>query len=214
MARAGHIMLMAISIPIALLVILFGVLLAFSPGKPRPFVGETGKVLTASISEKIYVNINGVQQGMFIKSKDASNPVLLFLHGGAGMPEYFLTQRYPSGLEQYLTVCWWDRRGAGLSYHPDVSTETITIEQAISDTLEVTNYLRGRFHQDKIFLMAHSGGSLIGMQAAARAPNLYYAYIGVAQMSYQLKSEKLAYEYMLERYREIGNMKVQVHTSL
>ena len=208
MSRAGRIMLTAISISVGLLVILFGVLLAFSPGKPRPFVDETGNVLAGSISEKIYVNVNGVQQGMFIKGKDTSNPVLLFLHGGAGMPEYFLTQRYPAGLEQYLTVCWWDRRGAGLSYHPDIPTETMTIEQAISDTLEVTNYLRKRFHREKIFLMAHSGGSLIGIQAAARAPELYYAYVGVGQMSYQLKSEKLAYEYMLERYREIGDMKM------
>jgi pimeloyl-ACP methyl ester carboxylesterase len=208
MARAGRVMLVAISIPVGLLLILFGVLLVFSAGKPRPFVDENGKVLTGSISEKIHVNINGVQQGMFIKSRDTSNPVLLFLHGGAGMPEYFLTQRYPTGLEQYLTVCWWDRRGAGLSYRPNIPIETMTIEQLISDTLEVTNYLRNRFHKEKIFLMAHSGGSLIGIQAVARAPELYYAYVGVAQMAYQLKSENLAYEYMLERYREIGNIKM------
>jgi len=53
--------------------------------------------------------------------------------------------------------------------------------------------------------MAHSGGSLIGIQAAARAPELYSAYIGVAQISYQLKSETLFYEYSLQAYREIGN---------
>jgi pimeloyl-ACP methyl ester carboxylesterase len=208
MARVGRVLLIAISIPVGVLLILFGVLLAFSAGKPKPFVDENGKVLKGSISEKIQVNINGVQQGMFIKSRDTSDPVLLFLHGGAGMPEYFLTQRYPTGLEQYFTVCWWDRRGAGLSYHPNIPIQTMTIEQAISDTLEVTNYLRNRFHKEKIFLMAHCGGSPIGLQAAARAPELYYAYVAVAQMSYQLKSEKLAYEYMLERYREIGNVKM------
>ncbi len=214
MAKAGRVMLVAISIPVGLLIILFGVLLAFSPGKLRPFVDETGKVLTGSISEKIQVNINGVRQGMIIKSRDTSNPVLLFLHGGAGMSEYFLTWRYPhpgwgaTGLEQYMTVCWWDRRGAGLSYRPDVPIETLTIEQLISDTLEVTNYLRNRFHKEKIFLMAHSGGSLVGIQAAARAPELYYAYVGEAQMAYQLRSEKMSYEYMLEGYREIGNMKM------
>ncbi len=43
--------------------------------------------------------------------------------------------------------------------------------------------------------MAHSGGSIIGIQAAARAPELYYAYIGVGQMAYQLESENLVYEY-------------------
>ncbi len=53
--------------------------------------------------------------------------------------------------------------------------------------------------------MGHSGGTFIGIQAAARAPELYYAYIGVAQMSNQLKSEKLAYDYMLQQFKENGN---------
>jgi pimeloyl-ACP methyl ester carboxylesterase len=78
----------------------------------------------------------------------------------------------------------------------------------ISDTLEVTNYLRQRFAKEKIYLMGHSGGTFIGIQAAARAPELYYAYIGVAQMSYQLKSERLAFEYMLQQFKESGNTKM------
>jgi pimeloyl-ACP methyl ester carboxylesterase len=156
-----------------------------------------------SISEKIYVNVNGVEQGMFIKSKDATHPVLLYLHGG--MPEYFLTQQYPTGLEDYFTIVWWEQRGSGISYSADIPPETMTLEQMISDTLEVTNYLRHRFGQEKIYLMGHSGGTFIGIQAAARAPELYYAYIGVAQISNQLKSEKLAYEYMLKQFKENGN---------
>ena len=154
------------------------------------------------------MDINGVQQGMFIMGKDAGNPVLLFLHGGTAMPEYFLKQSYPTDLEEYFTVCWWDRRGAGLTYSADLPRESLTIEQSIADTLAVTEYLRNRFHQDKIYLMAHSGGSLIGIQAAARAPELYSAYIGVAQMSYQLRSERLAYEYMVKKYEELGNVKM------
>jgi pimeloyl-ACP methyl ester carboxylesterase len=53
--------------------------------------------------------------------------------------------------------------------------------------------------------MAHSGGSIIGIQVAAKMPELYSAYIAVGQISYQLKSEILAYQYMLERYKEAGN---------
>jgi pimeloyl-ACP methyl ester carboxylesterase len=84
----------------------------------------------------------------------------------------------------------------------------MTLEQMISDTLEVTNYLRHRFGREKIYLMGHSGGTFIGIQVAARAPELYYAYIGVAQMSNQLKSEKLAYDYMLKQFKENGNLKM------
>jgi pimeloyl-ACP methyl ester carboxylesterase len=201
----GRIILIVVSIPVGALLIIVGVLLVCSPGRPKPFLDAKGKALAGSISEKIHVNINGMPQGMFIIGRDVGNPVLLYLHGGTAMPEYFLTQKYPTGLELYFTVCWWDRRGAGLSYKADIPLTTMAPEQSISDTLEVTNYLRNRFHKDKIFLMAHSGGSLIGIQAAARSPESYYAYIGVGQMSYQLKSEILSYEYMLKRYKEIGN---------
>ena len=65
-------MLIIISILLACVLILVGVLQLWSPGKPKPFVDENGSPLAGSISEKIFVNINGVEQGMFIKSKDAT----------------------------------------------------------------------------------------------------------------------------------------------
>jgi len=199
-------MLTVISILLVGILILISVLLAWSyPGQPQPFLDENGKPLANSLSEKIRVNINSVEQGMFIKSKNINNPVLLFVHGGPGMPEYWLTQTYPTGLEERFTVVWWEQRGAGLSYSPDIPAETMTAEQLISDTLAVTNYLRKRFGKEKIYLMAHSWGSYIGIQAAARAPELYYAYIGMGQISYQIQSEQLAYAYALEYYKKNGN---------
>jgi pimeloyl-ACP methyl ester carboxylesterase len=205
-AKAGRIVFVLVSILVGCVLVLVGVLLAWSPGKPQPFLAENGSPLSGSISEKVFVNINGLQQGMFIKSKDKTNPVLLFLHGG--MPEYFLTQRYPTGLEDYFTIVWWDQRGAGLSYNANIPPETMTLEQMISDTLEVTNYLRDRFSKEKIYLMGHSGGTFLGIRAAARAPELYHAYLAVAQMSNQLESETLAYDYMLEQFKENGDTKM------
>ena len=201
--KAGRIMWIVISVFLACILILVGVLLVLSPGKPTPFVDKNGRPLAGSISEKVFVNINGVEQGMFIKSKDATHPVLLYLHGG--MPDYFLTQRYPTGLEDDFTVVWWEQRGSGISYSAKIPRETMTLDQMISDTLAVTNYLRQRFGKEKIYLMGHSGGTFIGIQAAARAPELYYAYLGQAQMVDQLESEKLAYDYMLKQFKENGN---------
>ncbi len=203
--KAGRIMLTIVSITFTGILILVGLLLVWSPGKSEPFLDENGNLPAGSISEKIRVNINGVDQGMFIKSKDINNPVLLFVHGGPGMPEYWLTQRYPTRLEDHFTVVWWEQRGAGLSYNPDISPETMTAEQFVSDTLEVTKYLRNRFGKEKIYLMGHSWGSYIGIQAAARAPELFHAYIGIGQISHQIESEQLAYEYALEYYRQSGD---------
>lgn len=183
-------------------------LMVWSPGKPKPFLDENGRLLVGSISEKIHVNINGVEQGMFIKGKDKIKPVLLFIHGGPGMPEYAVSQKYMTVLEDYFTVCWWEQRGSGLSYNTEISPKTMTVEQLISDTLEVTNYLHKRFGQEKIYLMGHSWGTFLGIQTAARAPELYYAYIAMSQISSQLQSEKLAYEYMVEQFTMTGDKRM------
>jgi pimeloyl-ACP methyl ester carboxylesterase len=201
--RAGGVTLTVMAVLFVLVLVLVGILGFMSPGTPKPFLDKNGNLLAGSISQKVFVNIGVLKQGMFIKSKDKTNPVLLYLHGG--LPDYFLTAKYPTGLEDYFTVVWWEQRGSGLSYSTNIPPETKTLEQMISDTLEMTNYLRRRFGKEKIFLMGHSGGTFIGVQAAARAPALYHAYIGVAQMSNQLESEKLAYDFMLEQFKENKN---------
>lgn len=58
-------------------------------------------------------------------------------------------------------MVYWDQRGAGLSYSSHMDKSTLTIDQYINDTIAVTNYLRERFGQDKIYLMAHSWGTYL-----------------------------------------------------
>lgn len=48
--------------------------------------------------------------------------------------------------------------------------------------------------------MGHSWGTYLGIQAAARAPQLYKAYIGIGQVSQQRESEIQAYQFMLGQY--------------
>jgi pimeloyl-ACP methyl ester carboxylesterase len=195
-----------LTILLGLLLITTVTILLLSPGKPALFKDKNGNPLEGSISEKIFLTIGGVEQGMFIKSKNKENPVLLYLHGG--IPDYFLTQKYPTHLEDYFTVVWWEQRGSGLSYNTNIPAETMNLNQLISDTHELSNYLRNRFGKEKIYLMGRSGGSYIGIQAAARAPELYHAYIGVGQMSDHLISERLAYDYILKKYRETEDWKM------
>lgn len=185
----------------------WALLRSWSPGVPMPVLGVDGRPVPGSISEKIFVDIGGVRQGMFIRSADPSNPVLLFVHGGPGMPEYFLEELTPTGLDSRFTVCWWEQRGAGLSYSPGMDPKDLTVDRLVSDTLEVADYLRIRFKQDKIYLLGHSWGSFLGIQAAARGPEKFLAYIGAAQVADQRASEKRAYAYMLDRYMEAGNEK-------
>jgi pimeloyl-ACP methyl ester carboxylesterase len=200
-----RIMGIILAISVSIVVISACILLLWSPGKIKPVVDTHGNLLANSFSEKTFLTINGARQGMFIRSADTAHPVLLFLHGGPGMPTYALEQKYPTGLEKDFTIVWWEQRGAGLSYSSDIPPETMTVQQMVDDTVTVTDYLRQRFGKDKIYLMGHSWGSFIGIQAAAQAPDRYFAYIGVGQLTHQLESERLAYEYMLITSKQQGD---------
>lgn len=180
-------------------------LVVISPGKPRSCpAGDSGR----SICEKIFVQIGGVRQGMFIRGADTANPVLLFVHGGPSFSEYFLVEKYPTGIEDHFTVCYWDQRGGGLSVSPEVTRESLTLRQHAADMIEVTHYLRERFGKEKIYVMAHSGGTAFAIRAAADNPHLFHAYIGMAQVTKQAESEKRAWKYMVDRYSASGNTKM------
>jgi hypothetical protein len=77
------------------------------------------------ICEKRFVDVNETRQGTFLRGRHLGSPVLLYLHGG--LPEYFLQERRPTGLEDSFTVAWWEQRGAGLSYAPALGSTARTV---------------------------------------------------------------------------------------
>ena len=198
--------LITVSLLALIALLLLGAVYVNSSRQPKPFLDEDGKPLAGSISEKAFVEINGARQGLFIKGKSLSNPVLLYVHGG--MPDFILTQDYPTGLENVFTVVWWEQRGAGISYAAGIDPATLNSRQLIEDTKTLSRYLCQRFGWEKIYLMGHSGGAFIGLQAAAEAPELYHGYIGVAQMVNQRASEKEAYDYMLQAFEKQGDRRM------
>lgn len=157
---------------------------------------------------KVSIPVNGLDQGVFLQADEPGRPVMLFVHGGPGMPEYWLTHRRPTRLHEAFTVAWWEQRGAGLSYRPDVPAETMTVEQLVDDTVEVARHLCRQLEVERVYLLAHSWGTFIGLQAAARAPEVFHAYIGMAQVTDQLASEQEAYRFMVEQYRARGDARM------
>jgi len=126
------------------------------------------------------------------------------------MPDYFLTGKYPTRLEELFTVVWWDQRGAGLSRAAGDTGEPVTMDRLIEDTRAITEYLQTRFSRKKIWLMAHSGGTYLGIKVIQKYPELYSGYLGVAQITWQSRSEKLAYDYILEQYQKDPSQKRMV----
>jgi len=195
----------AMLILVTLLIVGTGLLFAISPGQPAPLRDDAGQIIAGSLSERVTVEIGGIPQSMFIQSVDTTNPVLLFLHGGPGMTEFFMEQDYPTELERHFTMVWWEQRGAGMSFRADIPPETMNMDRMIADTIEVADYLRERFRQDKILLLGHSWGSYLGIQVAAVAPDRFLAYVGMAQIAHQLRSEVMAHDHLLDVYSERGD---------
>ncbi|WP_167767182.1 alpha/beta fold hydrolase [Jannaschia formosa] len=203
--RVGRVMMVAGLILLTGLALGLAWLVAISPGRPDPLRDAMGDVIPGSLSERVTIVIGGIPQSMIIQSVDPANPVLLFLHGGPGMTELFMELDYPTGLERHFTMVWWEQRGAGMSFAPDIPPETMTMEQMIADTIEVADYLRDRFDQDRILLLGHSWGSYLGIQVAAAAPDRFLAYVGMAQIVHQLRSEVMAHAVLLDTYRARGD---------
>jgi pimeloyl-ACP methyl ester carboxylesterase len=196
-------------------VILLGLLgiLLNSPGKLEPLKDEHGNIIPGSISEKAWAEIGGIKQGMFIRGENPENPVVLYVHGGPGNPmlqflEYMQKIRRSERLEKYFTVCYWDQRGAGMTYAKSTDVSTMTIEQMVEDTREVTEYLKARFGQDKIYILGHSWGSYLSVKTIEKYPEHYLAYIGMGQTVNFAESDRMAYEYMLNHAKEIDDQDV------
>lgn len=177
-------------------------------GKPITLLDKNGNPYPEGISTRESVVIGGAKQSFFIASENKNNPVLLFLHGGPGSPEVGMHSFQPSQrLEERFTVCYWEQRGAGLSYGARLKPDEMTMELMVSDTIELTEYLMQRFDKQQIYLMGHSWGTLLGAAVLQEKPEYFKAYFGVAQVTNQLLSEQQAYHYMLQYAKEIGDTK-------
>jgi pimeloyl-ACP methyl ester carboxylesterase len=131
--------------------------------------------------------------------------VLLSIPGPPGGSDIGAMRTYLSGLEEHFVVATWVRRGGAKSYGAIDPASTFTMDSEVSDALGVTDYLRGRFHQSRIVLVGHSGGSLLGVLAAQRQPSWFRAYVGVGQAVDVAESDVLQYRDTLAWARRTGN---------
>jgi proline iminopeptidase len=146
------------------------------------------------VSELKRLCIGGSYQWVMIRGQNPNNPVLLFLHGGPGTSEMPLLRYFNKDLEKYFTVVMWDQRGAGKSNYKATPDETFSLDQILGDTYEVTQYLKKRFSQPKIFLVGHSWGSILGILTIKQHPEDYYAYVGVGQVVNAKKNLQVSYD--------------------
>jgi pimeloyl-ACP methyl ester carboxylesterase len=146
----------------------------------------------------MYVKIGGIDQWVRIDTEHKSGPPLLFLHGGPGASSWPAAAAWKPW-ERHFTVVHWDQRGAGLTFGRNGAAQCghLTIDQMISDGIEVAELLRSHLGQEKIILAGHSWGSFLGVNMVRRRPNLFSAYVGTGQLVNKRRNEEVNYKRQL-----------------
>ena len=179
-----------------MLVVLGGVAIGSQVHAATPAItGANGQPLAGSIATLEQVTLNGSRQWITIRGKNTHNPVLLFLMGGPGAGG-LADQGFLAPLEDHFVVVNWDQPNTGKSYGA-VPTKSLTPERFVADAHALTLYLRARFHQEKIYVLGSSWGSILGILLVQQYPALFAAYVGHGQMVNTTENDILGYQFAL-----------------
>ncbi|HSJ58549.1 MAG TPA: alpha/beta fold hydrolase, partial [Anaerolineae bacterium] len=207
-AGAGYLVMGVLTLAVIALAILIAL-----PARTPPVVAPDGEPVPGSIATLEKVRLGGHDQWISIRGYSTDNPVLLYLSGGPGQSDLPYSRVLFDDLARDFVVVGWDQRGTGKSHSALDPRSTLTLDQAVSDTAQLSAYLRDRFGESKIYLLGESYGSFIGVLAVQRHPELYYAFIGSGQMVDPLETTRRLHNEMLAYAAETGDeeLAAQMH---
>jgi pimeloyl-ACP methyl ester carboxylesterase len=175
----------------------------------RAIVQDLDRIVAPDgVQESYKVRIGGIEQWVNVRGQDKANPMILFVHGGPASPLIPTLWQFQRPIEEYFTVANYDQRGAGKSYVEDHSAavgDSLHIARYVDDAIELADYLRKRYGKRRLVLMAHSWGTIIGLQAAQKRPDLFSAYVGIGQVVDVRENERLSFEYGLAQAKAHHN---------
>ena len=151
------------------------------------------------------MRLGGADQTVMIRAADPDKPVLLYLSGGPGQSDLAYARVLLEPLTADFVVAVWDQRGSGRSYGALDPTSSLTLQQAVADTVELSEYLRIRFSEQKIYLLGESWGTTLGVLAVQDRPDLFHAYIGSGQMVSQRETDRIIWRDLLAYADRTGN---------
>ncbi|MGO8885935.1 MAG: alpha/beta fold hydrolase [Streptosporangiaceae bacterium] len=145
-------------------------------------------------------------QWIRIRGADASNPVLLLIQQGPGLPMINEARRFEHllGLEQVFTVVYWDQRGCGRSLRGREGRTGVNMDLMVADTVLLLEYLRNRFG-GKTNIAGFSFGAALAALAAAQRPDLVATFVATGMDIDGAAAASGAYEFALRTARQRGN---------
>ncbi len=175
------------------------------PARTPPILAAGGRPQPGSIAEVTRVRIGGQNQGITIRGQSLEKPVLLYLAGGPGQSSLPHPRVIFEELEKDFIIVAWDQRGTGKSYVALDPVADLTPQRAVADTIELTDYLRERFAEDKIYLLGESYGTILGVLTIQQRPDLYHAFIGSGQMVNVAETDRRIYHKLLDNAEQTGD---------
>lgn len=155
------------------------------------------------IDKKERILIGGVKQAIHIWGSNRENPVILFLHGGPGIPNRHGMAKAHMDLLDDFTIVAWDQRGTGGSYF-GCDPKSLTLEQLVSDCGEVIDHLCQTLGKEKVFLLGGSWGTELGTFVCQKYPEKIAGYIGYGQVVNGIENEAVSYAYTLAEAEKAG----------
>lgn len=175
------------------------------------------KMIQNGVDEGTFLTLGGQEQYVLMRGMDRANPVIIYLHGGPASPDTYVTYGFTDGLIDDYTVVAWDQRGCGRTYFHnldhDPKNETASFQQAQEDLDQLVDYALERFGQDKVIILGHSYGTILGSVYVREHPEKVSAYIGAAQVVSLEKMDIYSYEDALARAKEAGDDTTALETA-
>jgi pimeloyl-ACP methyl ester carboxylesterase len=152
------------------------------------------------------VQLGDTTQWIRVRGTDPSNPVLLLIQQGPGLPMINETRRFEKllGLEKDFTVVYWDQRGCGRSLRGHQGQVAVTLDLMVSDAVSLLEILRDRFDTQP-YVAGFSLGATIGARAAAQRPDLVAVLVAVGTDIDGAAAGNSAYDFALDTARQRAN---------
>jgi pimeloyl-ACP methyl ester carboxylesterase len=152
------------------------------------------------------VQLGDTTQWIRVRAEDPSNPVLLLIQQGPGLPMINEVRGFEAtlGLEKDFIVVYWDQRGCGRSLKGPKGNEGISLQSMVEDTVALMVVLNDRFNSE-LFVAGFSLGATVGALACAKRPDLVTALIATGVDVDGVAAAHSAYEFALATARQRGN---------
>lgn len=167
------------------------------------------QMIENGVDEGVYISLGGQEQYVLMRGMNNENPVMIYLHGGPSSPDTYTTYGFTDYLTDEYTVVAWDQRGCGRTYfhnaYSDPENASASFQQAEEDLDDLVDYVLERFDKDKVIILGHSYGTILGSEYTLKHPDKVSAYIGAAQVVSLEKADLYSYEDALGKAAAAGD---------